>query len=178
MSGRFRTIAIASAAALIAASLAAWAAQTNYLGTVFVADPTTLTNQLKVNADGSINVSTTGGTGSTVAISQATPGSTNNVTVSPLPAAARHFPGCTVGATSTTCLAGATAVTYLQIQNTSLSAQIACAFGTTAVLNSSTSAQLAPGQSGSWGPNTAGVPTGALNCIASTASTPLYVEWN
>ena len=31
------------------------AAQTNYVGTFFLADPTTLTNQLKVNPDGSIN---------------------------------------------------------------------------------------------------------------------------
>jgi hypothetical protein len=31
------------------------AAQTNYVGTFFLADPTTLTNQLKVNSDGSIN---------------------------------------------------------------------------------------------------------------------------
>lgn len=33
------------------------AAQTNYLGTVFMADTTTPSNQLKVNSDGSINVS-------------------------------------------------------------------------------------------------------------------------
>lgn len=32
------------------------AAQTNYLGTVFMADTTTPANQLKINADGSINV--------------------------------------------------------------------------------------------------------------------------
>ena len=39
-----------------AGTLAALAAQTNYLGVVFVADPTTLTRQIAVNSDGSINV--------------------------------------------------------------------------------------------------------------------------
>lgn len=39
-----------------AGTLAAFAAQTNYLGTVFVADPNTLTRQIAVNSDGSINV--------------------------------------------------------------------------------------------------------------------------
>jgi hypothetical protein len=95
----------------------------------------------------------------------------------PPPPANRNFPGCTVAATSGTCLAGSTAQNFLQAQNTSTSAQIACAFGATAVLNSSTSFQLAPGQSVSWGPNTYGVPKGAMNCIASVASSPLYVEW-
>ena len=113
-----------------------------------------------------------------VGIDQTTPGTTNNVTISPLPAAARHFPGCTVGASSGSCLAASTAVNFLQIQNTSASASIACAFGGSAVLNSSTSVQLSAGQSASWGPHTGGVPTGQMNCIASAGSTPLYVEWN
>lgn len=112
------------------------------------------------------------------AISQATPGTTNNVTVSPLPRAARNFPGCTVGASSAQCLAANTAQSFLQVENTSASASIACAFGTAAVLNSATSFQIAAGQGASWGPNTSGVPTAALNCIASGASTPLYLEWN
>ena len=93
-------------------------------------------------------------------------------------ASARHFPGCTVGTSSGTCLAASTAVTFLQIQDTSPTATIACAFGASAVLNSTNSFQLAPGQSASWGPSTGGVPTGSLNCIASAASTSLYVEWN
>jgi hypothetical protein len=92
-------------------------------------------------------------------------------------AAARNFPGCTVGATTTNCLAASTATQFLQIQNTSTSATIACAFGAAGVLNSKTSVQLAVGQSASWNPNTGGVPTGQLNCIASAGSTPLYVEW-
>jgi len=91
---------------------------------------------------------------------------------------ARNFPGCTVGTSSATCLAASTAVSVLQLQNTSVGANIACAFGAAAVLNSSTSFQLSPGQPALWGPNTAGVPSGALYCIASVASTPLYVEWN
>lgn len=38
-------------------AMAALAAQTNYLGTVFIADSTIPTRQLVVNSDGSINVS-------------------------------------------------------------------------------------------------------------------------
>jgi len=93
-------------------------------------------------------------------------------------AQARHFPGCTVGVSSGTCLAAGVAGQFLQIENVSTANTIACAFGVTAVLNSATSVQLTVGQAASWGPNTGGVPTGALNCIASGATTPLYIEWN
>lgn len=102
----------------------------------------------------------------------------STVAVAPLAPTARNFPGCTVGSSSGSCLAASTAKTFLQIQNTSVSASIACAFGTSAVLNSSGSVQLGVGQAASWGVNTGGVPTGQMNCIASGASTPLYVEWN
>lgn len=55
-----RLLAIATAAAVIGGVIGGIAilkaAQTNYLGTVFIADTTTPTQQLKVNADGSINV--------------------------------------------------------------------------------------------------------------------------
>jgi hypothetical protein len=113
-----------------------------------------------------------------VRIDQTTPGTTNNVTVSPLPRSARNFPGCSVTTSSAECLAASTAVTFLQVQNTGTANAIACRFGNTAALNSATSFQLASGQGASWGPNTGGVPTGALNCIAATGTTPLYVEWN
>jgi hypothetical protein len=91
---------------------------------------------------------------------------------------ARNFPGCTVGTVSTQCLAAGTVVNFVGMQNTSSTALVACAWGAAAVLNSSTSIQLTPGAYASWGPNTAGVPSGALNCIASVASSPLYLEWN
>lgn len=103
------------------------------------------------------------------------------VRVSAMAAAARNVPGCTVGTSSAQCLAAAQAVNFLQIQNTNATStnNIACNIvGGTAVLNSATSIQLAPGQSASWGPNTGGVPSGAINCIATSASSPLYVEWN
>ena len=54
MRKNLKTIAIASSAALIATSIVAWAAETNFLGTVFIADPTTPSQQLKVNSDGSL----------------------------------------------------------------------------------------------------------------------------
>lgn len=53
----------ALAASVVGFATAAQAQQTNYLGTVFIADPTTPTQQLKVNADGSINATVTGGGG-------------------------------------------------------------------------------------------------------------------
>ena len=51
-----KTTAIAALCALLASFGFAWAARTNYLGTVFVADMSVPTQQLKVNADGSINI--------------------------------------------------------------------------------------------------------------------------
>lgn len=46
---------------IVGASFTALAAQTNYLGTIFVADPNTPTRQMTVNADGSINTNGTSG---------------------------------------------------------------------------------------------------------------------
>jgi hypothetical protein len=63
----WKVVLIAAGCALISASVVAWAAQTNYLGTVFIADTTTPSNQLKVNSDGSINVDASGGGGGTAA---------------------------------------------------------------------------------------------------------------
>jgi hypothetical protein len=100
-------------------------------------------------------------------------------TTSSVPAA-RNFPGCTVGNTDTVCLAAATAQSFIQVQNVSATStvNIACAWGATAVLNNKLDVQLAQGQSASWGPNTGGIPNEALHCIASSASTPMYLEWN
>jgi hypothetical protein len=86
------------------------------------------------------------------------------------------FSGCTVGISSAQCLAAGT-YNHVQFVNNS-TANIACAWGGTAVLSSATSIQLAPGQPALWGPATAGVPTVALNCIAAAASSPLYLETN
>lgn len=64
----WKVVLIAAGCALISASVVAWAAQTNYLGTVFIADSTTPTQQLKVNSDGSINVDSSGGGGGAVTL--------------------------------------------------------------------------------------------------------------
>lgn len=85
--------------------------------------------------------------------------------------------GCTVGTSSTQCLAANSATTHLQLQNNS-TATIACTFSGTAALNSSNSFQLSSGQAANWGVATGWVPTAALSCIASSASSPLYVEYN
>lgn len=60
------------------AVVAAWAAQTNYLGTIFVADPTIPTHQMSVNADGSINATLVGG-GFVTSVT----GTANEITASP-----------------------------------------------------------------------------------------------
>lgn len=49
-------ILVVAAASICSGIVGAWAQKTNYLGTVFLADSTTVTQQLKVNSDGSINV--------------------------------------------------------------------------------------------------------------------------
>lgn len=54
-----RTLAIASASAVIAGTLVALAAQTNYLGTVFIADSTVPSRQLTISASGGITTSVT-----------------------------------------------------------------------------------------------------------------------
>jgi hypothetical protein len=56
MSDHLKTVLIAAFCALLGGVAVAVAQRTNYLGTVFIADTTTPTNQLKVNLDGSINV--------------------------------------------------------------------------------------------------------------------------
>lgn len=86
--------------------------------------------------------------------------------------------GCSVTTSSAQCLAGATAVNHVQIQNTSPSASIACNWGGTAVLNSAAgSFMLAASVSSLWGQSTSGIPSAALNCIGSAAAT-LYIEYN
>lgn len=96
----------------------------------------------------------------------------------PVPAT-RHYPGCTAGTSSGVCLAANTAIQFLQIQNPGTNAgNIACAFGSPAIIGDKSSITLVPGQPASWGLMTGGIPSGQLNCIASAPSTPIYVEWN
>lgn len=110
-----------------------------------------------------------------IALAQPGPGSSPIVTTTPK-SGAFTTSTCTVGTSSGQCLASG-AYNHVQVQNISSSASIACSWGGTAALNS-TGVVLAAGQSALWGPATSGVPSGALNCIASAASTPLYVESN
>ena len=88
--------------------------------------------------------------------------------------------GCAVTASSSTCLAANSVTTHLQIQNTSSATtnNIACNFGGTAILNDKGSFLLTPGQAANWGQATGVVPTGALNCIATSNPAQLYVEYN
>lgn len=95
-------------------------------------------------------------------------------TVTPSPVST---PGCTIGTSSAQCLAGLVTARWLQLQNAHATNSMACSWGGTAVLNAAGSFQLAPGQAASWGLVTGGVPSQALNCIASGAATPMYVEY-
>lgn len=86
--------------------------------------------------------------------------------------------GCTVGTSSAGCIAALAVTRWVQLQNTHATNSIACQWGAgPAGLNSNNSFMLAAGQSASWGPATGGVPTNALQCIASGADTPLYAEY-
>ena len=62
----WKVVLIAAGCALISAVGVAVAQRTNYLGTVFIADTTTPTQQLKVNSDGSLNVDVQSGGGGSV----------------------------------------------------------------------------------------------------------------
>ncbi len=117
--------------------------------------------------------------GSSAATAVTVQGSASGVAIPVTPKTGSFsYPGCTVGTSSAQCLAASTATNHIQLQNESASATIYCAWGATAAANSAGSFQLAAGQSALWGPTTAGVPSSALNCIATSASTPLYLEYN
>lgn len=146
---------------------------------------------LTVDATGTLCTGAgSGGAPSNVNINQingASPSATNPLWVAPagsalfpvIPAtrSALTVAGCTVGVASAQCLAASTANLWIQVQNTSAANTVACSWGGTAALNAAGSFLLQPGQSASWGLMSSGVPTNVLNCIASAAATPLYVEY-
>lgn len=105
------------------------------------------------------------------------PGSNTAFPIVSPPRTVMNVSGCTVGTSSAQCLAALNAGAWVQVQNTSASAQIACSWSGTAALNSTGSFMLQPGQSASWGIMSSGVPNSALNCIADTAASPLYLEF-
>lgn len=79
----------------------------------------------------------------------------------------------TVGTSSAQALAAGSANKFLDIMNESATATIACAFGATAVINGAGSITFPPGWHRSW--EGTFVPTDAVNCIASGASTPATI---
>lgn len=182
------------AAILLTGITAAWAQTAVVTGNEFqTATPgKTVSGVVTMCINGSNQAApcSTGGGSSDVnitGINGATPSATNPIWVAPAsstafpvlaaPRTALTVSGCTVGTSSASCIAASTANVWVQVQNTSASAQIACSWGGTAALNASGSFMLQPGQSATWGVLSSGVPTNALNCIASGASTPLYVEY-
>jgi hypothetical protein len=144
-----------------------------------------------IDQDGNLCASTAaGGTGSDVnitGINGAAPSTSNPLWVAPgsntafpivsAPRSTMTVAGCTVGTSSAQCLAALNASAWVQVQNVSTSAQIACSWSGAAALNSGGSFMLQPGQSASWGAMSSGVPNSALACIADTAASPLYLEF-
>lgn len=150
----------------------------------------TVCSFLAVDANNPLPVTTSGGGTQNVNISGingSAPSASNPIWVSPAtsalfsvksaPPSSLTVAGCTVGVASAQCVGAAAATQWIQVQNNHATNTVACSWGGTATLNSNSSFMLAPGQTASWGVNTSGVPTSALNCIASGASTPLYVEY-
>ena len=83
----------------------------------------------------------------------------------------------TIGTTSMQALAAAVSVRrFLAIDNESVTAAVACAFGATAAINSAGSWTIPPGMTRTW--NGTFVPSDAVNCIAGAANTPLTIEAN
>jgi len=80
----------------------------------------------------------------------------------------------TVGTSSAQALAAGTRIS-LNIQNVSATASVGCRpDGGTAALNTAGTYMIGPLGGITWGPVT--VPAGAVNCIASVASTPVTIE--
>lgn len=62
----------------------------------------------------------------------------------------------------------------LALDNESATATVACAFGATAAINTAGSFTIGPGQTRTWTGQR--IPSDAINCISSVASSPLTVE--
>jgi hypothetical protein len=81
----------------------------------------------------------------------------------------------TIGTSSGQALAGsALGRRFLAIDNESVTATVACAFGATAALNTAGSWTIPPGMTRTW--NGSFVPSDTVNCIASAAATPVTIE--
>lgn len=85
------------------------------------------------------------------------------------------FSAVTVGVSSAQALAAVYARHYLHIWNDSTTATIACNLGGAAVINGAGSITIPPGMDNSWD-GAAFVPPDQVNCIASSASTPVTIE--
>lgn len=108
------------------------AAQTNYLGTVFIADTTTPANQLKVNADGSVNTTPSSGTTSPAPYQVTWIGNQTNLTLA--------------SSTALTPTATATIAQIVVENNATNNAKVRCLFDGTAP-TSTTGLEFQPGGS-------------------------------
>lgn len=84
------------------------------------------------------------------------------------------FAAATITNSSVQYVAAAAAHTILDIKNESTTATIACAFGATAAINTAGSYTIPPGWHRSW--EGSYVPSDAVNCISSAATSPATIE--
>jgi hypothetical protein len=98
----------------------------------------------------------------------------NPLTVSAAPkSAAGAYAAATIGTTSAQVLAPGAASVFLDINNDSVTATIACNFGGAAAITGAGSITIPPLSSRTWGGSF--VPSDAVNCIASAAATPATI---
>jgi len=97
-----------------------------------------------------------------------------SITANAAPAnATGAYSAVSIGTTSAQALASSTAKVFLDIVNAGATATIACAFGTTAIINGSGSITIPPNWHRSW--EGSFVPSDAVNCIASASSSPATI---
>jgi len=137
---------------------------TKVIGVVRTADGS---GNLLTSTGNALDVNIKSGFGTTIAVTQGTsPWVVSGTTVPTRNTGA--YAAATITNSSAQALAAATAVTFLDIVNESATATIACNFGGTAVINGAGSITIPPNWHRSW--EGSFVPTDAVNCISSVAS--------
>lgn len=182
------TVAATTSNTLIKAgtSIAFWVNQNTYVAAITASSTSTL---VLYQASGPINLTGAGSSGggggnvtivgplgqttmsASVPVTLASNQSSVGVTATPASAAATTT-SVSVGVSSAQALAGGTRK-YLSLANQSATAVVACALAGTAVLNAAGSLTLPPYSSYTW--ESSYVPSDAVNCIASAATTPLTI---
>lgn len=181
----YRTVLIAAALSLVMASGVTWAAQTNYLGTVFIADPTVPTRQMTVNADGSINTVTSGTPSGTQDVNITKVGGNVVTTAVPVSGTVIATPGtgtftnrsgtvATGGTSQTLAVANSTRMRLIIENPCAQTESLFFNFTTAASTSAGSSIELAP--CGSYDSAGAPVSTEAITVTAATSAHPFIAK--